>query len=199
MNRHETTTCTPFVIGDGPSLSGPRLGGRAPEGVRARGGMEYLLTVPFLTSAQELSLFVAGFDELLPANGSLQAPGLIEVLLHTPAPRRASGEPASSLSEHPLLLQPVKDDWFVNDDGETVIESSHKLGGRPYFIQGEPDLEAEVAKILRSGYLQILQLDFPGGGGDALVSGDWPFADGLFHLFGSPPFDRDHWRWFFEL
>ncbi|MEA2560180.1 MAG: hypothetical protein QOH06_1684 [Acidobacteriota bacterium] len=161
--------------------------------------MEYLLTVPFLTPSQELSLFVAGFDELLPANGSLQEPGLIEVFLHAPAPRRAPGEPASSLSGHPLLLHPVKDDWFVNDDGETVIESSHKLGGRPYFIQGEPVLEDEVTKILRSGYLQILQLDFPGGGGDTLVSGDWPFADGLFHLFGKPPFDRDHWRWFFEL
>ena len=52
---------------------------------------------------------------------------------------------------------------------------------------------------MAAGYLQILQLDFPGGGEDALVSGNWPFGDGMFHLFGKPPFDRDHWRWFFEL
>ncbi|MEA2563075.1 MAG: hypothetical protein QOH06_4579 [Acidobacteriota bacterium] len=162
--------------------------------------MEYLLSLPFsMAPSQELSLFLSSFDELLPASGSLQEPGLIEVSLHALGPRRESGDYSSPLSEHPLLLQPAKDDWFVNDDGETVIESSHKLGGRPYFIQGEPDLENEVTKILDSGYLQILQLDFPGGGGDALVSGDWPFADGLFHLFGKPPFDRDHWRWFFEL
>lgn len=196
----EKTECIPVLIGDGPSVSGPRLGGRSPEGIKARKGMEYLLTLPFsMDPAQELSLFIAGFDEILPASGSLQEPGLIEVLLHSPAPRRASDESASSLSEHPLLLQPAKDDWFINDDGETVVESSHKLGGRPYFTQGESDLEDEVERILRSGYLQVLQLDFPGGGDDALVSGDWPFADGMFHLFGKPPFDRDHWRWFFEL
>ena len=55
----------------GRSLTG---GNRGPK------GMEYLLTLPFsMDPAQELSLFIASFDELLPASGSLQEPGLTEV------------------------------------------------------------------------------------------------------------------------
>ena len=76
----------------------------------------------------------------------------------------------------------------------------HELvhGGSPYLVRETPDLRAQLDETAALGYLQILQIDFPTNEGDELVYGDWPFADGVFHLFGRPPFDSDAWRWLWQ-
>ena len=180
----------PFHIGDGPSHSGPRLGGRAPtlDAMPSLApGSQYVLTIPFLVEpAVYVSVFVNGSIEVLvkSMNDGLQSDDRIVAVRHGEALRGDSNEFRSDLSAHPLLVAEMLEHDLVEDGaGGRAISSHHKLGGRPYSIQ-EPDLDGSE-ELLGRGYVQALQLDFPGPG-DGAVSGDWPFADGLFNLFIAP-------------
>ena len=105
-----------------------------------------------------------------------------------PLPRSRQDDHLSGLSAHPLIVQEhLAEDTVLNGEGGQLISSAHKFGGRAYCVQ-EPELQGAEA-LLDSGYVQALQLDFPGSA-DATVSGDWPFADGIFNLFMHP--DESH-------
>lgn len=145
---------------------------------------QYVMTVPFLREPLVyVSVFVnCSYRTLLGArNGGLQSDARIVVVRHGEANRDSVAANASGLTPHPLLLetQPAPD-LLDDEDGGRVIDSSHKIGGRPYCIQ-EPELDG-VEALLREGYVQAVQLDFPGSE-DGDVSGNWPFGDGLFDLF----------------
>jgi hypothetical protein len=176
----------PFRILDGSSDHGPRLGGRAPaftEAPRLRSIAEYVLTFPFSEDPELFgSVFVnCTFEELLDAmNQGLQRDDRIVTVLHAALPRGRSDNWRSPLTEHPLRVGEVVADAIDDGQGGVVIASDHKLGGRPDCIQ-EPELEGAVA-LMESGYVQALQLDFPGPE-DGSIAGNWPFADGLFNLF----------------
>jgi hypothetical protein len=177
----------PIRVGSGPSEVGPRLGGRAPGGVRPEGAPRstYLMTLP-LSSEPELdaSVFLSfDFDGMADGAGILKPNGLVTVLPHPPSRRAHNREHASSLSEHPLILGAISSDKLTSDTGMQVTKSSHKIGGRPFLMHGEPEIETDVGRAYRSGFRQLVQLAFPGGSGDAVVSGDWPFGDGLLHIF----------------
>lgn len=178
----------PIRVGSGPSDVGPRLGGRAPEGVRPQGGSAstaYLMTLPLgIQPALEASIFLSfDFDGMADAAGDLAPNGPVTVLTHTPSRRATTREYASNLSEHPLILGVPSNDELTSDTGVRLTKSSHKIGGRPFFLHGEPTIETDVEIAYRAGFRQLVQLAFPGGSGDATVSGDWPFGDGLFHVF----------------
>jgi hypothetical protein len=180
----------PFHIGDGPSHSGPRIGGRAPtlDAMPALApGSQYVLTIPFqVEPAVNVSVFVNGPIEALlkSMNDGLQSDDRIVAIRHGEVIRGDSDEFRSDLSAHPLVVaESLEPDLVKDSEGGRAISSHHKLGGRPYCIQ-EPDLEG-AEELLGRGYVQALQLDFPGPG-DGAVSGSWPFADGLFNLFIAP-------------
>jgi hypothetical protein len=123
----------------------------------------------------------------------------LQVVVHAPAPRQVDSRFSSHLSEHPLVIGDPLPDLIVDDEGDSSVESAHKIGGLPYLINNHEPLESDVERILAEGYLHLLQVDFPGGGGDALVSGDWLFGDGMFHLFGRQPFGPADFCWAWEL
>jgi len=83
-----------------------------------------------------------------------------------------------------LIIGETLDD-DLDDDGEggLVIYSDHKFRGRPYSIQ-DPELDG-AEELMKRGFVQVLQLDFPGAA-DGAVRGNWPFFDGLFNLFMLP-------------
>ena len=175
-------------IGSGESEVGPRIGGRAPGGVQLAQEFDaatYLMTLPLSVQPElEASVFLSfDFEGMADNSGLLRPNGLVTVVAHGQSRRADTQGHVSLLSEHPLVLGDSAEDEFVSDNGVRVIRSSHKIGGRPFFLHGEPQLEADVEAAYRSGFRQLVQLAFPGGSNDATVSGDWPFGDGLFHVF----------------
>lgn len=197
--------CIPVSVGLGPCEKGPRLGGRIPSGVTPKvlsKFTRYFLTIPLSVEPPlEASIFLNfDFDEMLKASGKLGSPGLVEVITHEESHRGADTDWSSPLSEHPLVLHEPKADSMIDYLGETVAESCHKIGGTPYWVHPKAALFNEVNRMMSSGFLQILQIDFPGNKGDlGIVAGDWPFGDGMFHLLGKPPFGSRDWGWFWEL
>jgi hypothetical protein len=183
----------PFRILDGESERGPRFGGRAPEGSfeHLRDDAVYVLTIPLAIDPElELSVFRQG--ELWDAmNAGVFSDDRVVAVVHAPSRRRDDGRYRSALSEHRIVLGEEVDDVHLDEAaGEPRPRCDHKIGGRPYCIQ-EPELEAGEA-LLRRGLVQLVQLDFPSSE-DGDISGSWPFADGMFNLFGAPPFGETFW------
>jgi hypothetical protein len=122
-------------------------------------------------------------------NRGLHTDDRIVAIVHAPSRRREDRRFASPVSEHRIVLGAEQDDLVAGDAGPRPIED-HKIGGRPYCVQ-EPELEGAEA-LQGSGIVQLVQLDFVSPD-DADVEGGWPFSDGMFNLFGAPPFDVFHW------
>jgi hypothetical protein len=184
----------PFRIVDGSRSNHARLGGRAPSGVGDAVLSEaaaYVLTVPAAVDPDlYISIFVQG--ELWDAmNRGMFSDERVVALSHGALPSRTDGRFPSALSEHLLELGEERPD-MVAEPGDDVIRprADHKIGGRPHCIQ-EPELEG-IEALLDTGFVQLVQLDFPSAA-DAMVRGTWPFANGLFSLFGAPPFERFFW------
>jgi hypothetical protein len=91
----------------------------------------------------------------------------------------------------------VSEDLIEGDDEEKVIRPNHKIGGRPHLVRETRDLVASLGRARDRGFSLIAQFDFPSGE-DALVSGDWPFADGMFALLGREPFGEQDWCWYWD-
>ncbi len=189
----------PFEIVDGPSETGPRLGGRCPAIVlpALRACAHYVLTFPLLRHPPvDASVFVnCDFETLFGAmNDGILDDDRVVIHLHAPAARGVAETFAAEITAHPIVVGEAAWDWMDTDDGEggQAPMSSHKLGGRPYCIQ-EPELPG-AAELLAEGWRQVLQLDFPAR---TSVRGSWPFADGLFNIFFRPGHDQ-RLRWAFQ-
>ena len=188
-------------IGSGPSTSGPRLGGRPPAGVHHPAmqlDCRYFVTVPVCSDpALELSIFVnRDFATLIRSRGQLYRDDRVLLLTHGPSVRAADSPCTSALSEHPLMLGPEVDDCALGDDGELVVDSRHKIGGRPYTIHDPPEFIPGTKEAAQLDMRQYLQFDFPGYGEN--VSGSWPWGDGLFHVFFRGPIWGAEWAAFWE-
>src|SRR5512136_750319 len=94
----------PIVVSDGPSPSGPRIGGHGPLGVGPGKdvGSRYLLTLPLLVEPPtEFSVYLSmSMDEMVDGERHLNAPG-VQVFVHPPGVRGTIGEGEPLLSEHP--------------------------------------------------------------------------------------------------
>ena len=190
-----------LTIGEGPIDSVLRVGGPGSEGVDSTllgPHAQFVLTVP-LASGPRLcfSLFVnATFRQLITAmNDGPHSDDRVIVILHDKVPRLSKRGRFQCMSEHPLVLGAPEPDLVSDGEGGFVTESRHKIGGRPYCIQ-EPELPG-ASSLLERGFIQVLQLDFPGPP-DALVSGDWPFGDGLFNLFWHPHATGEDFVWYVQ-
>ena len=178
----------PLTIGEAASSSGPRIGGHSPVLVApASSDFCYFGTLPFAIEPMlDVSIFGdfendAWFD--LPV--LLQVDGLVEFVLHDPAERGSEGR--RCLPEHPLVLGVAQP-----DAGEDGVYANHKLGGTPYLLQDD-ELAEPFAELTQQGFRHFCQFEFPGHR-DALVDGDWPFGDAIFHAFFRW-IDAPEWRW----
>lgn len=183
---------------------GGRLGGRPPDGIvpaQPRTNTVYLATVRISRFPDlEASIFLTEREEneLLKTGGRLYQGrdlGPIQVTLHGPTSRGTGIGLRSTLSERAIVLGDEQDDWYTGGQAG-VVQGRHKIGGRPAIFK-EWDLEERAGELLSNGYMQVLQLDFPGDGDD-VVGGDWPFGDGMFHLLGREPFGEADWACFWE-
>lgn len=204
-------TCIPLRISETGNDPAGLLGGRPPRGVSPieQKQLRYFATVPLAIEPRlDVSIFVADFTQLLPRRGQLNDPGLVWPLVHAPQPRAVASEVASSLTERALLLLGETDDVPLDEDAAAPLEETeemlldgldcHKIGGAPRLVRRTPELVEAVRSILRSDFKLIAQFTFPDDQ-DALVSGDWPFGDGVFSLFGQEPFGADSWKWYWDL
>lgn len=186
--------CVPFAFIESDQIRGPRFGGAPPAGVfPASESGRYLLSIPLLGKVgMEVSVFLnCDFDFILDQRGTILSDSSVEVRLHPESPRDVT-RPADFLAFGLKLKPPVVEQDEISDH--------HKLGGVPYLIHPyEEDLESKVEELLAEGFVQILQLNFPAGADDCAVGMSWPFGDGLFHVFGKPPFDDLSWKWFWEI
>lgn len=198
----DVNQCLPFTIGAADDGTGPRIGGRPPDRIspRAMAEARYFATLPLSTGpSMELSLFFPMEGEVVAARSGVIHESFIAVIVHETSRRSFSDTSRSALPEHSLVLLPQKEDSFIDEEGVPVIESHHKLGGRPFLIHNEAALDEGVRSLSAAGFSHIVQFDFPAGGEDAVLDGPWPFVDGMFHLFGRARDDAWEWRWFWEL
>lgn len=154
--------CLPFIIGDGPSQTGPRIGGVPPEGVSSVHGAEayYLLTLALEgDGSSELSIFLHPDWEDIFADHSRtlysQEEPWVELILHD-ASVRGQDHCQSLLTPHPLLVEPVErdrqgDDINVYDEPGAPLRH-HKLGGKPYFVRYKAKLVDAIREIEQRGY-----------------------------------------------
>ncbi len=190
----------PIAIGSGASETGPRLGGRPPAGVQTSAmtsDCRYFMTVPLCSATSlELSVFInRDFNTLIEDSGELFRDNRVLLLTHGESERAVASPTTSDVSEHPLLLGAEEDDWRI-EEGEEVVRSCHKLGGRPYTMHDPPEFIEGTREAAELGMRHFLQVDFPGYGEH--VSGDWPWGDGLFHLFCRGDIRTAEWACFWE-
>jgi hypothetical protein len=190
--------CHPIrIVADHEGIDG-HLGGAPPQGIAPPGGLTYFLTVSFATDPdRQISIFVADYERLAPARGRINDLGLVKVIEHGPADRSNATINPSPLSPCGLVVLPDEEDWIDDEEGGRVVRSGHKLGGRPHLLRETAPLLEGVKQLTAQAFAQVLQVDFPGGD-DAPVSGSWPFGDGIFGLFGRPPYAATDWRWWWD-
>jgi len=191
--------CVPLQIIPETGSGAGRLGGTPPIEIAPPSGstgLAYFATLPLVGNpAAHVSIFVSRLEQLMCMRGRVNPSGGIEVCVHYALPRNPSPTPWDShLSASRLGVLPEADDWIVDDDGSRRIRPGHKLGGRPHLIRTNARLIEDLQQLARRKYIHVAQFDFPGAD-DATVSGNWPFADGIFSLFASQPYGADDWAW----
>lgn len=200
LSPSDSDSCLPFVISDVGVTPGAMLGGRPPAAVTPPGAepRRFFATVPVAEDpALFASIFVADMDLLMRCRGEVTNSNLVSIVVHPETGRGVATPFDSPLSEHALqLLSPVAD-AALDDDGVPVPRSGHKLGGRPHIVRPRARLLAELGTLLADGYSQVVQFDFPHGR-DAVVSGDWPFADGMFCVLARESSGWSDWRWYWD-
>ena len=198
--------CLPITVGSDGGEYGARVGGLPPEGIvplRETDTTRYFATLPLTADGErEVSIFLSfDFDQMANASRRLMGPAddLIELVVHEKRPRSTGRRDLiSELSEHLLIIHDESPDWFITG-GEKVVESGHKIGGRPYVEQPRSSMMNELQAVMADGFRQFAQIGFPSGQHDAAVAGDWPFADGIFHLLVKQDVGENlEWRWLWE-
>lgn len=202
--RSSTKISLPFRIASEDVEKGSRLGGRAPEGVEpalAPDLARYLLSIVLGDAQQEISVFLAvDYGRLFDLSGQIVGPAenAVDVIIHPPSVRSLTDRFHSDLSGHALVFGEPREDLILRENGSLTPRSSHKCWGQPYFLHGEPELESRVVELLTRGFRHVLQLDVPGSE-DGEVDGNWPFADGVFHLLLRSGVSEVEWRTFWEV
>jgi hypothetical protein len=157
--------------------------------------LRYFATVPIATEPDLFaSIFVADLETIMPVRARANEADHLKLVVHPLATRAmASSVHDSLLSEHALELLPVSDDWIEDEEGARVVRPDHKLGGRPHLVRERATLVATLNGLRETGYFVVAQFDFPTGE-DSVVSGDWPFADGLAETVHWYTQHEDWWR-----
>jgi hypothetical protein len=184
---------------------GARLGGRAPALVEIPHGLrddaEWFFSAPIgPEDADGDERFVSVWlnssfeDRLALMNHGVVDDARVLLVPHAMIEARRDDKHASRFAAFGLSVgDPVPD---RGEDGASPL-AAHKIGGRAFCIQ-EPELPGSEA-IVASGFVHLFQLDFASADDDADLEGSWPFADGMFNVYGRAPFaSTSDFRWAFQ-
>jgi hypothetical protein len=157
------------------------------------------MTIPIIGHECELSIFLqANLDEIIEQSNEWTPAGVVEPVVHGWSERGEGGSLDSHMSEHCIVVDAIEADEVPDAAGVIVPKSCHKLGGMPYVYRRER-IDGDVQRALDAGFRQVIQLDFPNNTLDSkTISGDWPFADGLFHLLMRSDEREREWAWFWQ-
>lgn len=181
----------PFRIEASDSETGFRIGGRAPHGVVppfCGTHTRYLLTVP-ICDGVEASVFHSfdfesdGDDNPFNMAHKMidQDNPLIQVCLHGCSRRSDNEQIGSDIPGRRLFL--IDSEVLEKPYEDFESYPFHKLGGSPYFVREfDSGISEEANRLIRFGFVQLIQLAFPVGPGDAVIDADWPFGDASFHI-----------------
>lgn len=191
--------CLPLTLGDNQE-TGPRLGGRAPEGILPEvpsPNLHYLLTL-VLSPTQECSIFIDAPDQILSAPATTMCyDNRVQVIKHGPSQRGQGSRYDSWLSGHQIIYLPPVDDEMVTEDGEHFPQGMFKIGGNPYMIQQTKRIIEGVATAQQAGFRQFLQVDTPAQRAPR-IHGSWPFFDGTLNLFARPEPELNEFCYFWQ-
>jgi hypothetical protein len=192
-------------IVSGESDQGPRIGGTGPTGITAGEFGEYLLTLPLdENSNMEVSIFLSENDALIASaqERAHENGNYVWIIPHGESSRSNDDVSRSRFEPRMMIIEPPTPDWAeIDDQGarQRMITAGHKIGGKPYMKWQRSWLTHELDDLSRQGFLHFLQLDFPSRRDANLGRKPWPFGDGLFHLYGRPPFAMKDWVTFWQL
>jgi hypothetical protein len=184
------------------SISGPRIGGAAPEGVSPpsiTSITQYFLTV-WLDEArgQEISLFLdSDAEESSPHSIYRNVSRLyssethVQAVMHPRSVRSRSSHLASELGGRALRIGPLSPDVAVEPGGELVLPS--KIGGRPYFYYYSIGYMENLNRSFAEGFLLFLQVTWAGT--QRSPTGLWPFDEYTFHLLAKETPSGITWRY----
>jgi hypothetical protein len=185
-------SCRPLTVISGSSHEGFRIGGAPPKGVlpkRTNAFTRYFATIPLGgVLDQDLSLFVSLSDDyedpaFLASNMCVMhstKSTLVQFVVH-PATRRAKRSRfRSGLSEAALRLESERPDNPRPESDQLWIQ--HKIGVFPFFYHPRPEIISSADRLMAEGFIHLLQMSSLGGN-DALIEGEWPFGNTMFHVF----------------
>lgn len=184
--------CRPLTIAGHDRAQWGKIGGDSPQGVEPPVIMEATRYFATLNAGDpagaELSLFISTVYKpsspvsVLKNRSIMHAIDnpMVQFVFHKPSSRGGRSNLASELSGHGLI---VEDERLDSDDRtENIIWNHHKIGGYPFFTHWNKSIVEQSRALLQEGYLHFLQFAFPDDK-DGPISGTWPFADLVFHVF----------------
>jgi hypothetical protein len=198
----------PFTLGSPGTGRGHQwyVGGRPPSIIAELipGDFYFFASFPFQADAagaqKVCSVLVGDFDKRLEISGKWTASHLIQAIVH-PASARVDTwpRPIELDGEADILLGAQKSDEVFNDavGVETGLDGP-KIGGSPFIIS-KPRLADEWRSLESTGFRQVLQVGWPALAAGFILSGTWPFGDGLFSLAAKENHDDIEWRWCWQL
>jgi hypothetical protein len=183
-------------------MSGPRIGGTAPEAVfppSVTPITRYFLTV-WLDPAhgQEISIFLDLDSEEASPHGIYRnvsklysSETHVQVVAHPRSVRSRSKNLASELNGHALQIGSPSPDVLVEPGGQLLLPS--KMGGRPYFYYHSVGYMESLNRLFAEGYFLFLQMTWAGTRGSP--TGPWPFDEYTFHLLAKEAPSGITWRY----
>lgn len=182
--------------------AGYRLGGFAPD---ATSGMvdsvacRFFGVFPvFFDETLAVSIFVPEDpDPLYDVAYRVNEEGPVRALVHE-ARLQPSMEESGLLQRAYALTAGAETDDLEYVEGQVYeAASGHKLGGAPFLFRDRTEWADALERISLLGFEHCLQLDTPRMD-DPFVDEQWPFPNGIFHLYvrrGHMPIET---RWFWE-
>jgi hypothetical protein len=201
---HLVDKCRPFTIARDDDPQWGKIGGHPPQGVEPSVVTQFTQYFATLKTGDpdqtELSLFISMDYDLSSPNClwknktrmlTADRP-LVQFVFHQPSPRGNDARFASKLSGHGLILEDERPD--SDDPNDNIIWNHHKIGGSPFYTRLKYPILEETKALLERGYLHLVQFSFPDAQ-DGPVSGSWPFAEFVFHVFAKDIGGQIDWRY----
>jgi hypothetical protein len=190
-----------FQIDEG-ATTGYRLGGSCPDIVSgavdaAAYGVLGVFPIVFDERLAVTVFVTRSLETLIESAYKVNTGGAVVALVHrnTLAPRDESHRLLRG--QHGVQVGSEEDDVEVVEGQRHWAASGNKIGGEPNIFRDAHNWEAALAELRAEGFVHYLQLDVPAEG-EPTLDEEWPFPNGMFHLYLHPARHPTEARWFWE-